>query len=267
MTPVLNHQTNSVYSAGSDVVGHRERPCPLPGRRQARPAAAARCAAPAASTGARSAAPPRTAAPGRAQAPDETAVAPSPRRVASAIRRSRSSPARNARVVDVEREREHLLRDLRGDAEHLDSRTRSGRGRAPCGAAAACGRARTWSRTRRAGRSGSTAGCGPRSRSGLARMQQRERLAVAELVVAPLLEPLEDRVEAQLGMPLELAEDRDVARVADLLRQVGRVEDELGPEVGVLLRPRQEAQVHADAEVLAAHWLMKPAWRASSRAM
>ena len=73
---------------------------------------------------------------------------------------------------------------------------------------------------------------------------------MAELVVAPLLEPLEDRVEAALGVALELAEDRDVAGVADLLRQVGGVEDELRLEVGVLLGLGQEAEIDADAEVL-----------------
>jgi hypothetical protein len=73
---------------------------------------------------------------------------------------------------------------------------------------------------------------------------------MAELVVAPLLEPLEDRVEARSGWRSRLAEDGDVARIADLLRQVGGVEDELRLEVGVLLGARQEAQVDADAEVL-----------------
>jgi hypothetical protein len=51
---------------------------------------------------------------------------------------------------------------------------------------------------------------------------------------------------------LELAEDGDVARVADLLGQVGRVEDVLGLEVGVGLGALQVAQVHAQAEVLQA---------------
>ena len=80
--------------------------------------------------------------------------------------------------------------------------------------------------------------------------QQRERFAVAELVVAPLLEPLENRVEAQLRVLLEQTIDGDVARVADLLRQVGGVEDELRLEVGVLLRLRQEGEVHRDVEIL-----------------
>src|SRR4051794_21502211 len=73
---------------------------------------------------------------------------------------------------------------------------------------------------------------------------------MAELVVAPLLEPAEDRVELALGMALELPVDGDVAGVADLLGEIGGVEDELRPEVGVLLGPRQEAQIDADTEVL-----------------
>ena len=85
---------------------------------------------------------------------------------------------------------------------------------------------------------------------GVGAHQQGEGLAVAELVVAPLLEPHEDRVEAQLRMPLELAEDGDVAGVADLLAEVGGVEDELRLEVVVLLRLGQEAEVDADPDVL-----------------
>jgi hypothetical protein len=76
--------------------------------------------------------------------------------------------------------------------------------------------------------------------------QQREGLAVAELVVAPFAEPLEDRVEPLLGMLLEVAVDGDVAGVADLLGEVGRVVDELRLEVGVLLRLGQEAEIDAD---------------------
>ena len=91
----------------------------------------------------------------------------------------------------------------------------------------------------------------PRSSDGIGAHQQRERLAMAELVVAPQFEPAEDRVELALGMALHLPVDRDVAGVADLLRQIGRVEDELRPEVGVLLHLGEEAQIDADAVVLA----------------
>ena len=50
---------------------------------------------------------------------------------------------------------------------------------------------------------------------------QRKRLAVAEFIVAPALEPAEDRMEAQLGMLLELPVDADVARGA-LSRAISR---------------------------------------------
>jgi hypothetical protein len=51
------------------------------------------------------------------------------------------------------------------------------------------------------------------------------------------------------GCFLEVTEDSDVARVADLLRQVGRVVDELRTEEGVLLLAFQEAEVDGDAEL------------------
>ena len=49
--------------------------------------------------------------------------------------------------------------------------------------------------------------------------QQRKSLAMPKLVVAPLLEPFEDRVEALVGVALQVTEDRDVARIADLLER------------------------------------------------
>ena len=101
---------------------------------------------------------------------------------------------------------------------------------------------------------------------GVGAHQERECLAVAELVVAPLLEPFEDRVEALLRVRLEVAEDGDVAGVADLLGEVGGVVDELRLEEGVFLRLGQEAEIDADAGPSSAS-LMKPAWRASSRDM
>src|SRR6056297_1778452 len=66
---------------------------------------------------------------------------------------------------------------------------------------------------------------------------------MAELVVAPLLEPFEDRMEAVLGVRLEMAEDRDIAGIADLFRQVGGVVDELGPEIGVFLLLGQKPEI------------------------
>ena len=73
---------------------------------------------------------------------------------------------------------------------------------------------------------------------------------MAELVVAPFLEPFEDRVEALVGVLLEVAEDGDVAGVADLLREIGGVVDELRLEVGVFLGLGQEAEIDADAGFL-----------------
>ena len=80
--------------------------------------------------------------------------------------------------------------------------------------------------------------------------QQCKGLAMAELVVAPLLEPLEDRMEAPVRIGLQMAEDGDVAGVADLLGQVGRVENELRLEVGVFLGLGEKAEIDADVEIL-----------------
>lgn len=72
---------------------------------------------------------------------------------------------------------------------------------------------------------------------------------MAELVVAPFLEPLEDRVEPLVRVCLQVAEDRDIAGVADLFRQVGGVVDELRPEAGAFLGLGQEAQIHRHARL------------------
>ena len=85
---------------------------------------------------------------------------------------------------------------------------------------------------------------------GICTHQERERLAVAELVVAPFFEPAENRMKLPLRMPLKLSEDRDVAGVSNLLRKVGRIEDELRLEVSVFLRARQKAEINADAMIL-----------------
>ena len=87
---------------------------------------------------------------------------------------------------------------------------------------------------------------------GIGAQQHGKGLAMAELVVAPFLEPVEDRVELVLRVLRQMAEDRDVARVADLLRQIDRVEDELRLEIRVFLGLRQIAQIHTDARILEA---------------
>ena len=78
---------------------------------------------------------------------------------------------------------------------------------------------------------------------------QGKRFTVAELVVAPQLEPAKDGVKAFFGVLFELAEDGDVARVADLLGQVSRVVNVFGLEEGVLLGALQVAQIDAQVEV------------------
>jgi hypothetical protein len=62
----------------------------------------------------------------------------------------------------------------------------------------------------------------------------RQEVAVAVLVLAPFLELLEDGVQLLVRVVLEIAVDGDVAPVANLLREVRRVQDVLGLEEGVL---------------------------------
>jgi len=62
----------------------------------------------------------------------------------------------------------------------------------------------------------------------------RQKVAVAVLVLAPVLKVLEEGVDLAVGVALEVAVDGDVAPVADLLREEGGVDDELGLEEGVL---------------------------------
>jgi hypothetical protein len=61
-----------------------------------------------------------------------------------------------------------------------------------------------------------------------------EEVAVPVLVLAPVLKVLEQRVQLVVGVALQVAVDGDVAPVANLLAQVGGVDDELGLEEGVL---------------------------------
>ena len=69
-----------------------------------------------------------------------------------------------------------------------------------------------------------------------------EEVTVAVLILAPVLEVLEDGVELVVGVLLEVAVDGDVPPVADLLGQVRRVDDELGLEEGVLLIDFEEVE-------------------------
>mmetsp|Transcript_20199 Transcript_20199/g.37340 ORF Transcript_20199/g.37340 Transcript_20199/m.37340 type:complete len:252 (+) Transcript_20199:232-987(+) len=85
---------------------------------------------------------------------------------------------------------------------------------------------------------------------GLGPHHQCERLTMPELVMAPALEPSKDRVEALFRVAFELPVDADVAGIADLLGEIGRVEDVFRLEVGVGLGLLELHQVHAQPEVL-----------------
>ena len=69
------------------------------------------------------------------------------------------------------------------------------------------------------------------------------------------------------GCRSSLAVDRDVARVADLLGQVRRVEDELRAGSTCTSSRASGSPGRRRCRSPSAHWLMKPACRASSRAM
>ena len=68
-------------------------------------------------------------------------------------------------------------------------------------------------------------------------------------ILAPVLKVLEDGVQLVVGVRLQVAVDGDVAPVTDLLRQVRRVEDELGLEERVLAVLREETQIEREVEV------------------
>ena len=72
---------------------------------------------------------------------------------------------------------------------------------------------------------------------------------MTKLIITPEMKPLKDRMKTQLRIALDLTEDGDVARVANLLGKIGRIEDEFWAEERVLFGFRQKAQVHANAEV------------------
>ncbi len=66
---------------------------------------------------------------------------------------------------------------------------------------------------------------------------------MAILILAPVFEEVENRVELIFGMLLQMAINGDVAPVTNLLGQVGRVENKLRLEEGVASALRQEGQV------------------------
>ena len=64
---------------------------------------------------------------------------------------------------------------------------------------------------------------------------------MAELIIAPFLEPFENRMEPMFRMRLKMAEDGDIARIADLFGQICGVINEFRLEIGVFLGLSQKA--------------------------
>ena len=73
---------------------------------------------------------------------------------------------------------------------------------------------------------------------------------MTELVIAPALKPAEDGMKALVRMRFQLAENLDVARIADLLGQIGRIKNVFRLEVGVLLVTLQITEINAEPIVL-----------------
>jgi len=57
-------------------------------------------------------------------------------------------------------------------------------------------------------------------------------------------------VDALVGVALEVAEDGDLARIADLLARICGVEDDLGAKVHVFPGLGEETQIDADLRFL-----------------
>ena len=79
--------------------------------------------------------------------------------------------------------------------------------------------------------------------------QHRKRFAVAKFVLTPVFEPLENRVKLMFRMFLQVTENRDIPCVSDLLGQIGRVEDEFGLKIRVLLGLGQKREIHRHVEI------------------
>lgn len=84
---------------------------------------------------------------------------------------------------------------------------------------------------------------------GLGLEEGGEEISVAVLILAPVLEVLEDGVELVLRVLPKVPVDRDVPPVPDLLRQVRRIKYEFGLKEGVLPRLGEEPQVQCQVEV------------------
>ena len=66
---------------------------------------------------------------------------------------------------------------------------------------------------------------------------------MAVLILTPVFEKLEDGINPILGMRIEMTENCNVAPVANLLRQISGIEDELRLEERVTLALGLKAQV------------------------
>ena len=77
------------------------------------------------------------------------------------------------------------------------------------------------------------------------------------LVLAPVFEEVEDREDLAVRVLLEMAENSDVAPIANLFAEVGGVEDVFRLEVGVSLAGSEEAEIQLEAEI--AHRLVQEA--------
>lgn len=72
---------------------------------------------------------------------------------------------------------------------------------------------------------------------------------MAILILAPVLKVLENRIALVLRVLLEVPVYGDVSPVPDLLRQVRRIENELGLEKSVFSGLCKESQVQSQVEV------------------
>ena len=80
--------------------------------------------------------------------------------------------------------------------------------------------------------------------------KQSKSLPVRELIVTPLIKPIENRVESTLWIPLKVTIDRDVPRVADFFRQIRGVKDKLRTEVSVFLALLQHTKVDRNTQLI-----------------
>lgn len=70
-----------------------------------------------------------------------------------------------------------------------------------------------------------------------------EEIAVSVLILAPVLKILKEGEDLIFWAPLKVSVDANIPPVADLLTQVGGVQDKLGLEEGVLSVSGQKTQI------------------------